>query len=68
MHGSDHYDEEKEKEHDANWSLIYCFGYPTGKGPFSLSYKNCSNLGCMQKIACKNRQAFYTTHPSPSNF
>ena len=22
----------------------------------------------MQEIACKNRQTFYTTHPTPSNF
>ena len=38
------------------------------KGAFRLCYKNCSNLGCMQEIACKNRPTFYTTHPTPSNF
>ena len=25
-----------------------------------------SNLGCMQEIAHKNRQTFYTTHPHPT--
>ena len=36
------------------------------KGAFRLCYKNCSNLGCMQEIARKNCQTFYTTHPTPN--
>ena len=37
------------------------------KGAFRPCSKNCSNLGCMQEIARKNRKTFYTKHPTPSN-